>query len=54
MKLKPHTDAVLKRDALKRRLKCGEIVKLAGRHSAPDGSRGYSIEVFNARSPAAA
>ena len=47
MKLKLYTDAVLKRDVPKHRLKRGDIVKLVERHTAPDGSRGYSIEVFN-------
>jgi hypothetical protein len=47
MKLKLYADAVLKRDVPKHRLKRGDIVKLVERHTAPDGSRGYSIEVFN-------
>ena len=47
MKFKLYTDAVLKRDVPKYRLKRGDIVKLVERHTAPDGIRGYSIEVFN-------
>jgi hypothetical protein len=47
MKFKLYTDAVLRRDVPKYRLKRGDVVKLVERHVAPDGSRGYSIEVFN-------
>ena len=48
MKFKLYTDAVLNCNVPKHRLKRGDIVKLVERHVAPDGSRGYSIEVFNA------
>ena len=48
MKLKLYTDAVLTRAVPKHRLKRGDIVKLVDRHTARDGSHGYSIEVFNA------
>ena len=30
------------------RLLQGDVVKLVDRHSAPDGTEGFSIEVFNA------
>ena len=43
-----YTDAVLKCDVPEHRLKRGDIVKLVDRHVAPDGTEGYSIEVFNA------
>jgi hypothetical protein len=48
MKFKLYIDAVLNCDVPKYRLKRGDIVKLVERHVAPDGNRGYSIEVFNA------
>ncbi len=35
-------------DVLARRFHRGGIVKLVDRHVAPDGTEGYSIEVFNA------
>ena len=46
--LELYTDAVLKSDVPEHRLKRGDIVKLVDRHVAPDGTEGYSIEVFNA------
>jgi hypothetical protein len=48
MNLKLYTDAVLTCDVPEHRLKRGDIVKLVDRHTARDGSHGYSIEVFNA------
>jgi hypothetical protein len=48
MKFELYTDAVLTRDVPEHRLRCGDIVKLVEHHFAPDGSEGYSIEVFNA------
>ena len=48
MKLKLYTDAVLVCDVPEHRVKRGDIVKLVDRHVAPDGTEGYSIEVFNA------
>ena len=48
MTLELYTDAVLKCDVPEHRLKRGDIVKLVDRHIAPDGTEGYSIEVFNA------
>ena len=48
MKLELYTDAVLTRDVPEHRLKRGDIVKLVDHHVAPDGTEGYSIEVFNA------
>ena len=48
MKLELYTDAVLACDVPELRLKRGDIVKLVDRHVAPDGTEGYSIEVFNA------
>ena len=35
-------------DVPEHRLKPGDIVKLVDHHVAPDGTEGYSIEVFNA------
>ena len=48
MKFELYTDAVLTRDVPEHKLKRGDIVKLVDHHVAPDGSEGYSIEVFNA------
>jgi hypothetical protein len=48
MNLELHTDAVLTCDVPEHRLKRGDIVKLVDQHIAPDGTEGYSIEVFNA------
>jgi hypothetical protein len=48
MKLELYKDAVLASDVPEHRLKRGDIVKLVDDHVAPDGSEGYSIEVFNA------
>ena len=48
MKFALYTDAVLTRDVPDHRLRRGDIVKLVDHHLAPDGSEGYSIEVFNA------
>lgn len=35
-------------DLPEHRLRRGDIVKLVDHHVAPDGTEGYSIEVFNA------
>jgi len=43
-----YSDAVLTCDVPERRLKWGDIVKLVDYHVAPNGTEGYSIEVFNA------
>ena len=48
MKQALYTDAVLMCDVPEHRLKRGDIVKLVDHHVAPDGTDGYSIEVFNA------
>jgi hypothetical protein len=48
MRLNLYTDAVLACDVPEHRLKRGDIVKLVDHHVAPDGTEGYSIEVFNA------
>jgi hypothetical protein len=48
MKFELFTDAVLNCDVPKHRLKRGDIVKLVDHHIAEDGSKGYSIEAFNA------
>jgi len=48
MKQPLYTDAVLTCDVPEHRLKRGDIVKLLDHHVAPDGTEGYSIEVFNA------
>jgi len=48
MKFALYTDAALACDVPEHRLKRGDIVKLVDHHIAPDGTEGYSIEVFNA------
>ncbi len=48
MKLELYTDAALTCDLPEHRLRRGDVVKLVERHIAPDGTEGYSIEVFNA------
>jgi len=48
MKLALYKDAALACDLPDHRLKRGDIVKLVDHHVAPDGTEGYSIEVFNA------
>jgi Domain of unknown function (DUF4926) len=48
MKFDLYTDVALKCDVPEHRLRRGDIVKLVEHHMAPDGTEGYSIEVFNA------
>ena len=48
MKFELYTDAALACDLPEHRLRRGDIVKLVDHHIAPDGTEGYSIEVFNA------
>ena len=48
MKFDLYTDVALKCEVPEHRLRRGDIVKLVDHHMAPDGTEGYSIEVFNA------
>ena len=48
MNLALFKDAALACDVPEHRLNRGDIVKLVDHHVAPDGTEGYSIEVFNA------
>ena len=48
MRFQLYTDAVLTCDLPEHRLRRGDLVKLVEHHIAPNGSEGYSIEVFNA------
>jgi len=48
MRFDLYKDVVLARDLPEERLKRGDVVKLVERHVAPDGTEGYSAEVFNA------
>jgi hypothetical protein len=48
MKFDLYTDLALTCDLPEHRLRRGDIVKLVDHHVAPDGTEGYSIEVFNA------
>ena len=48
MKQALYEDAVLSCDVPEHHLRRGDIVKLVDHHVAPDGTEGYSIEVFNA------
>lgn len=43
-----YTDAALTCDLPDHRLRRGDVVRLIDHHVAPDGTEGYSIEVFNA------
>ena len=47
MKFELYQDVVLTLDLPEHRLKRGDLVKLVEHHAAPDGSEGYSAEVFN-------
>ncbi len=48
MRFKLYQDAALAVDLPEHRLKRGDLVKLVEHHLAPDGTGGYSAEVFNA------
>ncbi len=48
MRFELYTDAVLRRDVPEHRLRRGDLVRVVDRHVAPNGTEGYSIEVFNA------
>lgn len=48
MKFEIYSDMALTCDLPEHRLRRGDIVKLVDHHFAPDGTDGYSIEVFNA------
>lgn len=48
MRFELYTDVALTCDLPEHRLRRGDIVKLLDHHIAPDGTDGYSIEVFNA------
>lgn len=47
MKYELYTDVALACDLPEHRLRRGDIVKLVDHHVAPDGTEGFSIEVFN-------
>lgn len=48
MKFELYTDMALTCDLPEHRLRRDDIVKLLDHHIAPDGTVGYSIEIFNA------
>lgn len=48
MRFELYTDVALACDLPEHRLRRGDIVKLVEPHVAPDGTEGYSIEVFTA------
>ena len=48
MRFDLYTDVALAYDLPEHRLRRGDIVKLVEHHVAPDGTDGYSIEVFTA------
>ena len=48
MRFELYQDAALALDLPEHRLKRGDVVKLVEHHLAPDGTDGYSAEVFNA------
>jgi hypothetical protein len=47
VKYKLYTDLALGRDLPEEGLRKGDVVRLVDHHVAPDGTEGYSIEVFN-------
>ena len=47
MKLELYTDAALSMDLPEYGLRRGDIVKLVDELTAPDGTRGYAIEILN-------
>ena len=49
MNLELYTDAVLNTDLPECGLMRGDIVKLVDDLTAGDGTRGYAVEIFNAR-----
>ena len=48
MRFDLYTDAALACDLPGYRLQRGDVVRLVDHHVAPDGTEGYSIEVYNA------
>ena len=48
MEFELYTDMALTCDMPEHRLRRGDIVNLVDHHAAPDGTKGYSIEIFNA------
>jgi len=48
MNFKLYTDAALSVDLPECGLRRGDVVKLVDELTAPDGMRGYAVEVFNA------
>ncbi len=48
MNLELYTDAALNTDLPEYGLRRGDIVKLVDELTAPDGTRGYAVEVLNA------
>lgn len=48
MNLELYTDVSINRDLPECGLRRGDIVKLVDELTAPDGARGYAVEIFNA------
>lgn len=48
MELALYEEASLTQDLAEYRLRRGDLAKVVDHHTAPDGTTGYSIEVFNA------
>ncbi len=48
MNLELYTDAAIATDVPESNLRRGDIVKLVDELTAPDGTRGYAVEVLNA------
>lgn len=46
MRLQLYNEAVLTCDVPGHRLRSGDIAKVVDHHIAPDGTEGYSLEVF--------
>ena len=48
MKFRPYQEAALAVDLPGTRFRKGDLVRIADEHKAEDGTRGYSVEIFNA------
>ncbi len=48
MKFRPYQEAALAVDLPGTRFRKGDLVRIVDEHKAEDGTRGYSVEIFNA------
>jgi hypothetical protein len=47
MKFRPYQEAALAEDLPGTRFRKGDLVRIVDEHRAQDGTRGYSVEIFN-------